>query len=385
MLCLGFVLSLGWSINVMSADREDLMLSGYATLSQRDPANYADDPLMYETDTTADGVSRDIVANLASLAAVYTMIERGRGDQSVMIDKFYPRPSEHGGKTFGAIRPAYVSDDLDISETRIIDQLQKGHPVILKGTSGEVEQHFVLVVGMKKADDGGWRLIALDPWPGKDKVRPGREMEIDFDVKAMTSLSGTSAKFEKMRLVTGFESPVLRGSAASIPPGFVELSGDQIRSLLAGNTRWFAFKNSARKTVLEWQYFGPEGVLYYRQDVQVWGLAVHQKFTGTGSWHIAENTMCVGVAGGVSDLKEHCFRVFRKGSSYTSAVLTGGKEALGAFNVYVGDPCDFPTDWPPGRDLCPRQGIEFDRSTLADWVGREAWFLRPSHERLFKH
>lgn len=31
-----------------------------------------------------------------------------------------------------------------------------------------------------------------------------------------------------------------------------------------------------------------------------------------------------------------------------------------------------------------RQGIELDRSTLADWVGRAAWFLRPLHERLLE-
>jgi transposase len=29
-----------------------------------------------------------------------------------------------------------------------------------------------------------------------------------------------------------------------------------------------------------------------------------------------------------------------------------------------------------------RQGIELDRSTLADWVGRGAWWLRPLHEKL---
>jgi transposase len=29
-----------------------------------------------------------------------------------------------------------------------------------------------------------------------------------------------------------------------------------------------------------------------------------------------------------------------------------------------------------------RQGIELDRSTLADWVGRAAWHLRQLHERL---
>lgn len=29
-----------------------------------------------------------------------------------------------------------------------------------------------------------------------------------------------------------------------------------------------------------------------------------------------------------------------------------------------------------------RQGVDLDRSTLADWVGRAAWYLRPLHERL---
>ena len=32
-----------------------------------------------------------------------------------------------------------------------------------------------------------------------------------------------------------------------------------------------------------------------------------------------------------------------------------------------------------------RQGINLDRSTLADWVGRAAWLLRPVHERLLVH
>ncbi len=32
-----------------------------------------------------------------------------------------------------------------------------------------------------------------------------------------------------------------------------------------------------------------------------------------------------------------------------------------------------------------RQGINLDRSTLADWVGRAAWHLRPVHERLLAH
>jgi transposase len=32
-----------------------------------------------------------------------------------------------------------------------------------------------------------------------------------------------------------------------------------------------------------------------------------------------------------------------------------------------------------------RQGVNLDRSTLADWVGRAAWHLRPVHERLLAH
>ena len=32
-----------------------------------------------------------------------------------------------------------------------------------------------------------------------------------------------------------------------------------------------------------------------------------------------------------------------------------------------------------------RQGIDLDRSTLADWVGRAAWHLQPIRERLIAH
>jgi transposase len=32
-----------------------------------------------------------------------------------------------------------------------------------------------------------------------------------------------------------------------------------------------------------------------------------------------------------------------------------------------------------------RSGIDLDRSTLADWVGRAAWFLRPLHERILEN
>ncbi len=31
-----------------------------------------------------------------------------------------------------------------------------------------------------------------------------------------------------------------------------------------------------------------------------------------------------------------------------------------------------------------RQGIELDRSTLADWTGRAAWLLQPVHARLLE-
>jgi transposase len=37
-----------------------------------------------------------------------------------------------------------------------------------------------------------------------------------------------------------------------------------------------------------------------------------------------------------------------------------------------------------GADLS-RQGINLDRSTLADYVGRAAWYLRPVYERLLAH
>ena len=41
-----------------------------------------------------------------------------------------------------------------------------------------------------------------------------------------------------------------------------------------------------------------------------------------------------------------------------------------------------PTVFNPQAQIYARQGINLDRSTLADWVGRAAWLLRPVHERL---
>jgi transposase len=31
-----------------------------------------------------------------------------------------------------------------------------------------------------------------------------------------------------------------------------------------------------------------------------------------------------------------------------------------------------------------RQGIQLDRSTLADWIGRAAWYLRPLRDRILE-
>jgi hypothetical protein len=39
----------------------------------------------------------------------------------------------------------------------------------------------------------------------------------------------------------------------------------------------------------------------------------------------------------------------------------------------------------PQSQIYARKGIELDRSTLADWVGRAATELRPLHQRLFEH
>jgi Transposase IS66 family len=39
--------------------------------------------------------------------------------------------------------------------------------------------------------------------------------------------------------------------------------------------------------------------------------------------------------------------------------------------------------WKPEAQIYGRQGVVLDRSTMADWVGRAAWLLRPLHERMF--
>ncbi len=66
-------------------------------------------------------------------------------------------------------------------------------------------------------------------------------------------------------------------------------------------------------------------------------------------------------------------------------LIEGGlpTEAMVA-HVLVGKYADHVPLYRQGQ-IYARQGIELDRSTLADWVGRAAAELRPLHERLFEH
>jgi hypothetical protein len=198
------------------AERQPAMLDGYPLLSQRDPANYRDDSLMAAEDSAPTESGRAAVADLACLAAVYAMIERGRGNTSAMIDDFYPDPRQDvDGATDGPPRPDYVSGDQPVDVAAIEAELRQGHPVIVRGKSAEVFQHFVLVIGLRQAAEGGWRLVAYDPWPGRGNSGPAREIEIDPDAQALTSVSGLAVTFDRMRLVTGFASPLVTADASS--------------------------------------------------------------------------------------------------------------------------------------------------------------------------
>jgi hypothetical protein len=176
-----------------------VLLSQFPTLSQLDPGNYTSP----EFPRLSDGEKP--VGHVACLAAVYTMIERGRegGNRHEKIDeRFYPDPRQApGGKTQGANPYSYVpKQDVPVNERTILEALRDGRPSILHGFKGQ-DQHYVLVVGVRQAPDGTQQFVALDPLP-ESGDRPGRQIEIPLGRLEHPGEKLKGMKFTHMRQVT---------------------------------------------------------------------------------------------------------------------------------------------------------------------------------------
>ena len=182
---------------------ENIFLSQFPLLSQKSPTSYrAGSDLMDQVDT-ADGKK---VKDLACLAAVYTMIDRGNGNLDAVIDDFYPDPRKApGGITLGpttAGKFEVSTQPKPIHIDTIISNLKNGVPSILLACQGPCQpggtkQHFVLVVGAK-FQNGGKKtfLTALDPYPSA-----GTSYDLDTSVLPMVPETLPSLTFQQMRLV----------------------------------------------------------------------------------------------------------------------------------------------------------------------------------------
>jgi len=170
----------------------------FPALSQKNPANYRDRTVLDVPDAIGGGTQP--VKNLACLATVYTMIERGAGNASAMIDDFYPDPREYGNNTAGATRPAYITGDLPYDAQRIIASLSAHLPVVLHGYGGPLKEHFALIVGYRK-DHSATTFLVLDPWPCDGMMAEGTVLEIPVNGVELKHPSFKAMSFTQIREV----------------------------------------------------------------------------------------------------------------------------------------------------------------------------------------
>lgn len=155
------------------ANTERVLLRQYPLLSQMDPANYSDATFAEKIDTALTGEAQP-VKNLACAATVYTMLARGRGDQSATVDQFYKIGD-------GAIAPQYVGEKQPFEGTRVLDALKQQRPVVLVGEGGPLGSHYVLAVGFERTAERTV-ITALDPWPSTG-TSTGTTISIDLNTR----------------------------------------------------------------------------------------------------------------------------------------------------------------------------------------------------------
>jgi len=169
-----------------STESNGWILDEFPLLSQLDsniysPKTYADE---------IDPKEKVPIKGLTCLATVYVMLERGRGNASAMIS-----PSVYNIET-GAQNPGYVNGDIDFDGSVIVSEIKAGRPVILHGIGGPLEDHYMLVVGIQTAPEGGHVATVHDPWRGKRVL-------IDLAGKTSVHPSMPSLEITMMRLVDG--------------------------------------------------------------------------------------------------------------------------------------------------------------------------------------
>ena len=164
-----------------------VLLAQYPMLDQRDMMIYEPPSLANEIDSSVNPPQP--VRNLACLATVYVMLERGRGASDAMITR------RSFTQDYYAINPGYVERaDIGFNADRFINELRAGRPVVLHAEGGLLGHHFLLGVGIQRRPDGGWNGLANDPWFG-------RRIELDLGASAPPHPLLSDTTFTMMRLV----------------------------------------------------------------------------------------------------------------------------------------------------------------------------------------
>lgn len=110
-----------------------------------------------KADSSDSGLKR---YQVTCLATVYAMIEKARGHTDYRIGQ----PGTWSD-TEGAIAPAGIGVQVPADFQKIVEQINSGNPVILRGSSDKLPygQHFMLAVGVSESGS----LIVIDPYKGQ--------------------------------------------------------------------------------------------------------------------------------------------------------------------------------------------------------------------------
>lgn len=169
------------------APQPQAVLLDYLPLGQLDVSIYSPPSLADQLEQP----EQEPVKNLACLAVVYVMLERGRGNSSAIIDQTRWLPGQ------GAIHPSYVkTTPTNLSVETLVAEIKSQRPVILESPgSASKLPHFVLAVGFTQINDGVFDIAINDPWRGKRVIlRAAQGKILDTDLEFT---------FSKMRTVAG--------------------------------------------------------------------------------------------------------------------------------------------------------------------------------------
>lgn len=137
-------------------NRVEFRLTQYPLLNQLDSGIYDPPSLAKQIDPEFNTP----VKNIACLATVCLMLERGRGNRTAMLRKS-SFDSNYNAKT-----PGYVGASEPFNGEVIAREIRAGRPVVIEGVGGPLKAHYMLAVGLKPKGGRDYDIEVLDPYHG---------------------------------------------------------------------------------------------------------------------------------------------------------------------------------------------------------------------------